>query len=758
MSRPSCFSRRPPRLYQHGIVSIVAAILLIAVVVFILSQTYGIIGNTSNSNASQADSVGAFFAAESGVEHSTAKLAKAAASGALTGGDCTGLAPATYTLGTGLNFTVDSATAYDQAGNPAPSCLGGACAQCKVQVTGTAQAAKRTVEFEVLTKTSNGNCGFGGKNPTPVSLSLTNPTTLPTLGFFSIGWRVNGNNGPQPITAGNTDSSCTVGNCLAWLVKSSGGGSVSTGNLGALVSGIPSGVSSDAIAMPITENRPYSAIGILFEPRPGFIGSPQIVNGSQPSSFWDDKNGSSTTTVATATAGLADVGQVNSGVANSSGTCDASPSTTLGAGFNGSKQNCNNWCYGGDTIVMGLAGKSSATGDQTSVSFNSVRMKRAIHLPLTANECPSYTPPDTYTEIHYLYNRDYISTASSASSGGTFNGNVGVPSTAFNAKINKINLKLTVNSSMGAGRKLFINDQVYCDSNSGGCDNTSKGNQIATIAHYPAGCSESPDNGCADFGPSNTYDITLTSVGTTNFANNTNTALQVKSNQMQTAQTGANNWLSVGDVFRVTVGSNRNRSINGVPCTESGFNTCNTSGIYRIDAFDEFSENNLIAKGYTIHVTGGKISSGSDSLPNTAGAPFEGTVVAVRKTGGSGFLPPSSCVASSPTPTSTVFQLGTLEWNGTANVCNSSQRPALLVLPDVTDRLVTATLCGGTCGLFNDPDSTTSETDFIVTRNNAGTTQWAGGFACIKGIDPAKEPTVVTSSSTSTTKWHEVVR
>lgn len=73
----------PSRSRQRGIVSIVAAILLIAVVVFILSQTYGIIGNTSNSNASQGDSVKALFLAESGLERAQAVISKLALAGQL---------------------------------------------------------------------------------------------------------------------------------------------------------------------------------------------------------------------------------------------------------------------------------------------------------------------------------------------------------------------------------------------------------------------------------------------------------------------------------------------------------------------------------------------------------------------------------------------------------------------------------------------------------------------------------------------------
>lgn len=751
-------ARKPvPLRRQRGIITAMAAVILITAVLYVLVQSLGIIGKTSQSNQSQGESIAAFFVAESGVEYATTKLAAAAASGNLSGGDCTGLAPTTGTLGTGLSFTVDSATSYDQTGAEAPGCTGAACARCKVQVTGTAartgDTAKRTLEFELLTKTSNGSCGFGGKEPKPVSLSLTNPTSLPTLGFFSIGWRVNGNDGPQAITSGNTDASCTVGNCLAWLVKSSGGGSVSAGNLGALVQDIPIGAPSNArIAMPITQDRPYSAIGILFEPRPNFGSSPQIVN----KGFWDDKNGSSTATVANATAGLVDLGQVNSGVVNNTGTCDSPPTTTTGAGFTGSKQTCNSWCSGGDTIVMGLSGKSGATGDQTDVSFNSVRMKRAVHLPLTANECPAYTPPDVYSEIHYLYNADYTSSANSASSGGTFNATVGIP--ALTAQISAgapgAGTMSVPNTYAFGSRKLFIGDKIYCTGNAGACSGIGAGVHVATVSGFPTTGSCTQAVGCAVNGPGGGNEYSVTRIVT--LANNTATNFEVRSIQMHAEITSG--WLSVGDQLATSGGTLLSRTIAGVPCLTSGIATCNTTNsVYQINletiipAGTGPNPNPLHANGYTLHVSGG----GTIADPNSSGtltnqAPVSGTVLAVRA--GTGVLPASACVVNASPAAPAVFQIGTLQWNGSQNVCNPN-------LPQIAStRLDNATLCGGTCGLFNAPGSTTSETDFLVTRNNSGTTQWAAGFACIKGIDPAKNPTVVTSSSTSSQKWHEVVR
>jgi hypothetical protein len=67
-----------------------------------------------------------------------------------------------------------------------------------------------------------------------------------------------------------------------------------------------------------------------------------------------------------------------------------------------------------------------------------------------------------------------------------------------------------------------------------------------------------------------------------------------------------------------------------------------------------------------------------------------------------------------------------------------------------------ATICGGACAFFDNPSSTSSTTQFIVTRTG-GTDQWAGGFTCLSGVDRSKI-TPVTSSVTSASTWREVVQ
>jgi hypothetical protein len=46
---------------------------------------------------------------------------------------------------------------------------------------------------------------------------------------------------------------------------------------------------------------------------------------------------------------------------------------------------------------------------------------------------------------------------------------------------------------------------------------------------------------------------------------------------------------------------------------------------------------------------------------------------------------------------------------------------------------------------------------FTVNRNNTGTTQWAGGFVCLKGVNPDSEPSVIINATTRSVAWREIV-
>jgi len=126
------------------------------------------------------------------------------------------------------------------------------------------------------------------------------------------------------------------------------------------------------------------------------------------------------------------------------------------------------------------------------------------------------------------------------------------------------------------------------------------------------------------------------------------------------------------------------------------------------------------------------VSGTTISVPSGTSTPTVGTIVAVYS--GSGAFAAQTTVLASPAPTPTSFTV--------------SQAPATA--------LIDAALCGGTCAFFDGPSSTTSNTVFTVAAS-AGTTQWAGGFVCLKGVD---KPNIipVTSSSSTASRWQEVVQ
>jgi hypothetical protein len=70
--------------------------------------------------------------------------------------------------------------------------------------------------------------------------------------------------------------------------------------------------------------------------------------------------------------------------------------------------------------------------------------------------------------------------------------------------------------------------------------------------------------------------------------------------------------------------------------------------------------------------------------------------------------------------------------------------------------LAGATVCGGTCAFFNNPSSTSAVSSFTVAAS-AGTSQWASGFTCLKGVDSSKIAPV-TSSTVKAGTWQETVQ
>ncbi len=69
--------------------------------------------------------------------------------------------------------------------------------------------------------------------------------------------------------------------------------------------------------------------------------------------------------------------------------------------------------------------------------------------------------------------------------------------------------------------------------------------------------------------------------------------------------------------------------------------------------------------------------------------------------------------------------------------------------------LANATVCGGICALFDNPSSPSSSTTFALTRATDAAQQWAGGFVCLRGVDPSKIRRIARSQA-KISQWNEV--
>jgi hypothetical protein len=98
---------------------------------------------------------------------------------------------------------------------------------------------------------------------------------------------------------------------------------------------------------------------------------------------------------------------------------------------------------------------------------------------------------------------------------------------------------------------------------------------------------------------------------------------------------------------------------------------------------------------------------------------------------------------------------GTLAGNTTITGITDSTHITVSATP--TLKLTNATLCGGICALFDNPSSNSTNTVFTVTRSNAAAQQWAGGFTCLSGVDPALVRRISHSGIKRQT-WHEVIQ
>lgn len=384
---------------QLGIVTAMGAIVLIAAVLFVLQQTYGIIGTTSSSNSTQSDSIAAFFLAESGLQNAESRI-RSAADPALESA-CTGIS-GTTSLGRG-SFSLASVSER-QSGGAWVTCTVGAtnCERCRIQSTGTVGAAARTVERTVLITpgTAGGmacdstvtNCTNLTANPPTVpptwSLTVSNTSGQSALALVHLAATRQGNPSEATCTG---QSNCSI----KWVVNAQNGAS-SVVSMGNIYGPLADAASTANVFMTLVSSQPEDAAiaGILF---PG--SSPPALVGA----YWDD-----TTSGSGGTHGKSgdSAGETNNGTATSSGSC-ASPAVST-------TQSCTHWCYGSDRLVFGFAGHSTTAKTDTlgGVTFNTggtpaqnIALTKISHFPGSSTAGAANS---VYSEVWSAYNPAYL--------------------------------------------------------------------------------------------------------------------------------------------------------------------------------------------------------------------------------------------------------------------------------------------------------------------------------------------------------------
>ncbi|MDP1527213.1 MAG: hypothetical protein Q8M20_15510 [Rhodocyclaceae bacterium] len=724
---------RPSRHRQRGIISIMAAIILIVAVIFGLSKTYDIIGNTSLSNVAQGDSTAAFFLAESGVEIAKATIESANVAGNYAAATCTGLQGSSFTLGSGT-VAITEAT-----------CAGVApCGECDVTVRGTVDAAERSIKIKVSSVNSQGtaSCGY---DP---SLALT--TTVDNQGVFTnLAYRAK----PVAACADSFTSNALIGSCQitgtggtqictpsndGWNIQMTGTNAMSGMGIFSDINLTPGiyqiGQTFTTTSGGINANRNYVQVGVLLAPPTG--GSV-----SRTGTYAADTGGNRT--------------------ANSTGT---SGSVTTGwncAQANGSAN--PNRAAGSNMLLYGF---SSAPQNNvlSGVSLGSVPLRFQVEMQSTQG-----TPPDNiYSQIWYAYNNAFYPTSYTgamgtvlANSGASFQATVGA---AVNGYISGTTLTVTSVTNDGVIR---IGDSVSGTGVTTGTVIAAFGTGTGGTGTYTVNNSQTV--GSAPPPASNTVALTIRSL-----------VLNVKS----TGLTGA---IGVGDtiisgalagqtVSRITSEVTGGTAGTGgagdylLPAqvttpitTTTAMQSGNTAVTYSGAGIDSPNYDPLPGTALAIVSGNGSLSHNSitggiapDIIdPNTAtltvssgSALYAGDAVIGTKvkpdtritavlSGNTYTVTPSQTVASG---SSMLARTAAVSGSGTSMIVS---RPVYLNNADI---------CGGVCALFRGPGSMSFSLYGITSGDD-----WASGFACVNGVDPNTVRTLGVVS-TKRTGWSEVVR
>jgi len=710
-------SRQPlPRL-QRGVASVVIAMLIIFILGAAVLGVMNMSGSSVVDAAKNEEQVSSLFIAESGLERARGILSTNPASQCNT----TAFPGTPFNVGRGT-FTYAAPT-YTMAACPGTAST--SC--CSVEVTGNIGSSSRTLRLDVALGIGNGSlAGSGGANPTnacttsPIATSLTNPINAPAvlLSFFGYRQHVPGGaplsswNCTPPAQTVTLNSQNFESNSNALVgVRGNSYDVAALGTIPKLLQGLD-----------LASN--YSLVSVVF---PGVSGLAPV----KKNTYWNDlknrPNNTGTEQVGSIT------GSTNSGVANNTDVCQTPVSLgidgTFTPSYHGNNQSCHSWCYGGDTLVFGLAhGGASATSAVNSITFNmaagatpaqSIPMVRQVHqavpnVSLTST-CGAY-PCYLYSDIWYAYNPNLspnLTTPNASSYKGNGTGAIGATFTG-----NRSATTLTVTGFSGAAYPAQI---ISIGDTLGGAGVTAGTITAQLTSNEPSGAF----NPTGPLGGRGTY--------------------STSSSQTLSSQT-------------VTAAST---VLNVSACT--------------ICFFENGDPVSGLIAGRTINAVQlalrtGEAAGGIGRYPVSGAATTIASAAVKAGTPGTTIYLPSSPAPSMPTvatpPTRiTVYSgAGVLAANTTVNSSSLSDANAVTkqftVATAPTTPLDIATLCGGTCAFFDGPSLTTSTTSFTVDTGNPtenANTHWAGGFTCLSGVDSANIITPI-GGVPAAANWHEVVK
>lgn len=429
---------RIPRA-QRGMVSILAAMFLVAAVIFVLGQTLGISGKTSIDNQQQLDSTAALFLAESGIESAQSQLRTTAIAGAYTDATCTGLNGQAAALGRG-------SYQYTPAPVSAPTVCGGvnpACNSCTLTVKGMVGSAARSVQAVLTALPSNGvegqtNSGNQAVNGTPSFTMILSSLQDNAYAFSHLAWNPVTNWGGAAVSSicqsGSTGNPITT--CgQSWLLD--GLYYNNTSSQGVLAPVPYSGTYSITTSLNDTSStdkrRNYVMVGLIFSPVNRSSGGTVVTKGSysqplsscssssltaartQPATYYYSTTMSANASACWTLNGSNFTAAYQTGNLPSGWTCNANSATTA------------NWDNAAlsDTLLVGFGGKpyrasgncSPSPRSLTGLSLNSQPFYKGVEL--TGTQCDQM-----YSQIWYAYNPAY-STTNMAHNGAAFSGSIG---------------------------------------------------------------------------------------------------------------------------------------------------------------------------------------------------------------------------------------------------------------------------------------------------------------------------------------------